>query len=650
MGGHLGCRLLVLLLCLLPGTAWAEEAMGPAATLIRSLQELAAALSAKLAMIGQALAAFDQHLGTVRFLLESESGAGGLAHALWVLPLLIAVALAAELLLWRGTGSLRRRLLAGEATGWLGKLRAIALVFAFDLLHCALFFVVTHIGSLLFFKSVDPLRELLVAVFLAIVATRLAAAVSCLLLSPGAPGRRLVQLDDRAARRHQRCAMLAAALITTGFFGGGLLLLVGLPPELVQLWDLLFGALLALLLAVWVWLAGGLWLLRVAALLICWLLWSLQLLADHPLAAQSAALALALILLAPVVARLIEAAVEGRRLRRLLSGMVQALAFAAALFYLLDALGLGLRRGMGSAGGQAAGQAVVSIVVAVILGLLASEISRRLVEKRLGPLAASGGGDDEAIVAGSRAHTLLPLLRSVVMGIVVVVVALIVLSALGLDIEPLLTGAGIVGIAIGFGAQTLVRDIFSGFFFLLDDAFRVGEYIDVKVAKGTVERITIRSVQLRHHRGALATVPYGEINAIQNMTRDWVIEKLEFGLVYGTDVERVRKVIKQVGKDFADDPTVQSHLLETLKSQGVQRFADSAIIFRAKFKAVAGHQFVLRRNAYRRLIEAFAENEIRFAFPTVTISAGKGASEEPDEETLAAARSAMARTQAPPAG
>jgi small-conductance mechanosensitive channel len=108
--------------------------------------------------------------------------------------------------------------------------------------------------------------------------------------------------------------------------------------------------------------------------------------------------------------------------------------------------------------------------------------------------------------------------------------------------------------------------------------------------------------------------------------------------------------VKQVGKDFAADPTVQPHLLETLKSQGVQRFADSAIVFRAKFKAVAGHQFVLRRNAYRRLIEAFAANEIRFAFPTVTISAGKGG-EAPDEETLAAAARAVAaeRTAPPPA-
>lgn len=645
----MGRRLpILLMLLLLPGAARAEEAMGPAATFIRALQELAAALTAKLAVIGQALGAFGEHLGTVRFLLESDSGEGGLWRALWVLALLLAAALAAEWLLWRGTRRLRQRLLGEERPGWFGKLRAIALVFLFDLLHCAVFFLVTNVGSLLFFRSVDPLRELLLAVFLAVVATRLAAAVSCLLLSPGAPARRLVPLDDELARRHQRCAMVAAALVTVGFFGGGLLLLVGLPPALVQLWDLAFGALLALLLGVWIGIGGGIWLLRLAVLVVCWLLWSVQMLADHPVPAQSAGLALAVVLLSPVMARLVEAAVEGRRLRRLLVGLVHALVAAAALYFLLDALGLQLREGMATEGGRTFGRAVFAIALAVILGLLASEVSRRLVEKRIGPMTATVVGDED-FAPGSRAHTVLPLLRSVVMAIVVIVVAFIILSALGLDIGPLLTGAGIVGIAIGFGAQTLVRDIFSGFFFLLDDAFRVGEYIDVGKVKGTVERITIRSVQLRHHRGALSTVPYGEISAIQNMTRDWVIEKLEFGLVYGTDVERVRKVVKQVGKDFAADPTVQPHLLETLKSQGVQRFADSAIVFRAKFKAVAGHQFVLRRNAYRRLIEAFAANGIRFAFPTVTISAGKG-DEAPDEDTLAAAARAVAADRAAPPG
>jgi small-conductance mechanosensitive channel len=148
-----------------------------------------------------------------------------------------------------------------------------------------------------------------------------------------------------------------------------------------------------------------------------------------------------------------------------------------------------------------------------------------------------------------RLLTLLPILRNVIFVVLLVMTALMVLAALGVEIGPLIAGAGVVGVAIGFGAQTLVKDVISGMFYLLDDAFRVGEYIVSGSHEGTVESFSVRSVKLRHPRGALNTVPFGELGAVQNMSRDWAIDKFNIGITYD-DLELARKLIKKVGLDM----------------------------------------------------------------------------------------------------
>jgi small-conductance mechanosensitive channel len=197
------------------------------------------------------------------------------------------------------------------------------------------------------------------------------------------------------------------------------------------------------------------------------------------------------------------------------------------------------------------------------------------------------------------------------------------LSALGVKVAPLLAGAGVVGVAIGFGSQTLVRDLLSKFFYLLDDAFRVGEYIQSGNYKGTVEHLGVRSVRLRHHRGPLFTIPYGQLGAVQNMSRDWVIDKMTLGLVYGTDLDKVKKLLKQIGKELSANPEFAPDILEPLKMQGVDNFGDFAIQVRLKMKTLPNKQFTIRRRAYAMIQKVFAENGIQFAFPTVQV-AGQG--------------------------
>ena len=227
--------------------------------------------------------------------------------------------------------------------------------------------------------------------------------------------------------------------------------------------------------------------------------------------------------------------------------------------------------------------------------------------------------DEEMGPSGSRSETLLFLLRKAVVAVMVSVVILLLLSSLGINIGPLLAGAGVIGLAIGFGAQTLVRDILSGFFFLIDDAFRVGDYIETGSLKGRVDRISVRSLTLRHPRGMLITIPFGDLGSVTNYSRDYVIMKLDIRVRYETDVDKVRKIVKKINEALQKDDEIGPGLLGKIKSQGVREMGDSAMIMRVKFKCIPGKQFSLRREVYRRLQESFRENGIEFAHRNVTV-------------------------------
>jgi len=229
-------------------------------------------------------------------------------------------------------------------------------------------------------------------------------------------------------------------------------------------------------------------------------------------------------------------------------------------------------------------------------------------------LEGEGGG-----AGATRLATLLPLFRNFLLIVIAVTVTLLVAIEMGINVAPLFAGAGIVGLAIGFGAQTLVRDILSGAFFLMDDAFRKGEYIDVGTVKGTVEKISLRSFQLRHHLGMLHTIPFGEIAHLTNYSRDWVMMKLPLRLTYDTDVERVRKLVKKLGQRLLEDPEIGDKFIQPVKSQGVIQMDDSAMIVRIKFMTYPGEQWVLRKRVYAEIRELFEKEGIKFAHREVTV-------------------------------
>ena len=304
-------------------------------------------------------------------------------------------------------------------------------------------------------------------------------------------------------------------------------------------------------------------------------------------------------------------------------------------------------------GAQLAG-ALVEVFLIGIVAYGCWELLEIMANRQIAIERAALGLDDESEEqlegeggqGGTRLGTVMPLVRRTGQVLIAALALLAVLGQVGVNVTPLLAGAGIVGVAIGFGAQALVKDIISGVFFLIDDAFRRGEYIDIGTVKGTVEKISIRSMQLRHHNGPLNTVPFGEISHLTNFSRDWVMMKLPLRVTYDTDVEKLRKLIKRLGQDLLKDPELGPMFLQPLKSQGVIQMEDSAMIIRVKFMTRPGDQWSVRNKVFTRIRELFEREGIKFAHREVTVriadhEAGKPLGEAEKEAAAAAARSVV---------
>jgi small-conductance mechanosensitive channel len=333
---------------------------------------------------------------------------------------------------------------------------------------------------------------------------------------------------------------------------------------------------------------------------------------------------------------------------------------ALAIISMLALRKLGEIWGADVAGNANPWSAFLTIVLAAVLCALVYRamvifIDNRIAEETGGPRPEEETGTEGAGIGESRMATLLPILRYITIILVFSITAMVILSTVGIDIGPIFAGAGVVGIAVGFGAQTLIRDIFSGAFFLMDDAFRKGEYVSIGSVKGTVEKISMRSFQLRHHLGPLHTIPFGEVKQLTNYSRDWVVTKLPLRVTYDTDVEKVRKLIKNLGLSLLEHPQIGHTFMEPLKSQGVYSMEDSAMIIRVKFMTKPGDQFAIRKIVYESIQDLFAKAGIHFAHREVTVRLADGGKVDDltDKQRLAvasAARSAIDAQAAAAAG
>ena len=263
------------------------------------------------------------------------------------------------------------------------------------------------------------------------------------------------------------------------------------------------------------------------------------------------------------------------------------------------------------------GLRLIGVAALVLLTNLVWLGIKTSIDHRLKQIGAADSHDGPG--PGARLLTLLPLLRVTAAVLLFVVLFISVLWALGIEITPFLAGAGVVGLALGFGAQALVRDVIAGIFFLAEDAFRVGEYIESGTnIKGTVERITLRTVALRHHNGPLHFVPYGALGSVRNTSRDWVIEKFNLPLPIDVDSEKIRKMIKKVGEEMKQDPVIGPLIHESLKGK-LYQIQPGVKIFRCKFRTSPGKQFDVRASAFKRIEAALKAMDVGFASGTQTV-------------------------------
>ncbi len=292
--------------------------------------------------------------------------------------------------------------------------------------------------------------------------------------------------------------------------------------------------------------------------------------------------------------------------------LVTVLALAQA--WGLDTLAL-----LSSSGGRRVVSSLISIAAVLLGALVVWELVSGAIERYLG----ATDNDGKALARSARIRTLLPLIRNALFIVLVVMVSLIVLSELGVNIAPLLAGAGVVGVAIGFGSQTLVKDVITGAFMLFEDTMAVGDSVKVNGVSGTVEAMSIRAIRLRDGAGAMHTIPFSSVSSVVNMSRDHAFANLEVGVGYGEDVDRVMEIMREVGEGQRADPVAGAHIVDALEVWGLDRFDASAVVITGRFKTLPGKNGAVAREFNRRLKKRFDELGVEMPFPQTTVWFGE---------------------------
>jgi moderate conductance mechanosensitive channel len=270
--------------------------------------------------------------------------------------------------------------------------------------------------------------------------------------------------------------------------------------------------------------------------------------------------------------------------------------------------------------GRRVGSAVLSVVLVLALALAVWEMLAAAIERNLAAL------DHEGAPSRARRRTLLPLLRTAMACVIVTIAGLIVLSQIGIDIAPLLAGAGVIGVAIGFGAQALIKDLITGLFILVEDQIAVGDIVDVgKEHAGVVEAISVRTIRLRDQNGIVHTVPFSEVTSVKNLTRDFAYAVARIGIAYGQDVDRVTEILRGVCDELAEDAEFGPLILDRFDYQGVDSLNEFSVVLLVRVKTLPGKQFVVGRALNRRIKDAFEQHGIAGRDPSPVILSGPGA-------------------------
>ena len=637
--------------------AAASQTEGLGERILDRLSQRIGAVSASFAGAGEAVLRLPQFAAGLRAQLADPD-----TRSLWIaglskLFLVLAAGFAAEWLLRRALVRPRAALEARGGGDWLARLPFLLVRTLLELIPVAAFALAANV--VLPLTEPQPVtRVVTLALVNANVVARGLLVVARMILAPRAEGLRLLPLGGETAsyayvwvRRFVHVgiygAMLIAAGAALGLTAGGAagfakllgLLLAGMAVMLVlQLRQQVAGwiageatgpaALRARLAEIW-------HVLVILYLLAILAVWMLEVRDGFTVLARGTVVTLVLIAVGKMasvafgrgVERLFDLGEETRHRFPLLEARTNqympGLKIAGrALIWLVVAAGALQAWGVDAAGliaspagvaalGSAVSIAIVLIVAAIFLEAVSTAIERFLSQ------------EDGAAARSSRVRTLLPLARNALRVTVGVVVVLVVLDELGLNIAPLLAGAGVVGLAIGFGAQTLVKDIITGVFILIEDTIAVGDVARVAGHSGVVESLTIRTIRLRDLSGTVHVIPFSEVASIENLTKDFSYAVIEVGVAYREDTDEVVEVLKQVGAELQADPEIGPNILEPLEVMGVDALGDSAVVIKVRFKTLPIKQWSTRRAFNRLMKKAFDAKGIEIPFPHTTIYFGE---------------------------
>ncbi|MBV6476431.1 MAG: mechanosensitive ion channel family protein [Rhodocyclaceae bacterium] len=257
----------------------------------------------------------------------------------------------------------------------------------------------------------------------------------------------------------------------------------------------------------------------------------------------------------------------------------------------------------------------------VLLILLLAGLALRFIPRLISRLRRTLQERQDSAEDARRIHTLSRVIRYVVTVAVTVVTGIVILGEFGISVAPILGAAGVVGIALGFGAQSLVKDYFTGFFLLLENQIRIGDIVEAGGKAGVVEELTLRYLRLRDYDGNVHYIPNGTVSVVTNKSLGYAFAVIDAGVAYGEDVDRVMAVMRAVGEALRQDAGFAPKILEPLEIAGVDRWADSAVVIRCRFKVMPLEQWNVRREYLRRLKAAFDREGIEIPFPHVKLVA-----------------------------
>jgi small-conductance mechanosensitive channel len=591
-----------------------------------------------------------------------------LLDVVWKLAAVFGLGLVASWAVRRSLAGLRERLdtLAPDSARGLARLRRIPPVlarFGLDLLPIGAFAVVSY-GLIPVVEPLPTTEFVLLTVNNAYLAGLLAMAASRMLLSPASEHLRLLPLSDETAayitvwlRR-----ILALGISGWAFAEAGLLLgmtwgaydavmrltLLGvslfviiivlqnraavadrlrapeLPPgaepdraqrlirmlrnRLSEIWHMIA---IAYLIALW-----GVWALEIAdgfarllrATVLTLIVVALSRIAD---AAVRRALSRGFRIPADLARRYPGLEARANRYLPVLKSILSGGILGLTLLLLMEVWGLGAFAwfGEGQLGSRLVG-ALISVGLTLFVAVAVWEAANAAIQRKLDQLSK-----DAAAAKSARVRTLLPMLRTVLTGAIGITVVLIILSEIGVNVAPLLAGAGVVGLAIGFGSQTLVRDIITGIFLLAEDAVSVGDVVSLGGLSGVVEQLSIRSIKLRALDGSVHIIPFSAVTTVTNMTRDFSQAVMDVSVAYNEDTDRVSEVLREIGAEMRDDARWGAVIRDDLEIMGVDRLADSGVVIRCRFKTEPMQRWNVQREFFRRMKKRFDELGIEIPFP-----------------------------------